>query len=93
MKLFLTFLMTMFIVSCAHHHEKPEHHHHAYEKQCAYSVSQGDLEVHGNNEYKLEHGGKTYYFSSLDAKKKFEKGLEKNINKADSNWERLNRRR
>ena len=86
MKLLTVFLMSFFLFSCAHHHQDPEHHHHAYEKQCAFSVSQGDLSVHGSDEYSLEHGGKTYYFSSQKAKDKFSKELKTNINKANSNW-------
>ena len=88
MKFLLALMFTLFLASCAHHHNKPKHHHHAYEKQCAYNVAHGKLNVKGKKEYKLEHSGKTYYFSNMESKKKFEKNLEENIKSASENWGR-----
>ncbi len=87
MKLILAIIFSIFLASCAHHHKAPEHHHHAYEKQCAYSVSHGNLKVKGRPEYKIEHGGKTYYFSSKEKKALFNKKIEENIKKANQNWQ------
>lgn len=92
MKYFIAVILTMFLASCAHHHKTPEHHHHAYDKQCAYSVSHGNLKVQGEAEYKAEHGGKTYFFSSSKKMEEFKKNIEKNIKSANKNWSsRINR--
>ena len=90
------------LTGCAHHHDKAAHHHHKkdectknckvhsqveqFDKTCALSLSEGDLHVHGKEEYKLEHGGKAYYFSSNENMKKFKNHLEENIKKANQNW-------
>lgn len=86
MKYIVTILLTVFLASCAHHHQTPEHHHHAYDKQCAYSVAHGDLKTEGNIEYQVEHGGKTYYFSSKEKMNQFKKNIESNIKSANKNW-------
>jgi YHS domain-containing protein len=86
MKLILAIFLTMFVVSCAHHHKSPKHHHHAYDKNCAYSVSHGDLKTEGSSEYKIEHGGKTYYFSTKENLNKFKKDIEASIKRANQNW-------
>ena len=57
-----------------------------FEKRCAYHVSQGNMEVKGKDEHKLEHAGHTYYFSSKDKMAIFKEDLEKNIQKANDNW-------
>ncbi|MBK24601.1 MAG: hypothetical protein CME70_11455 [Halobacteriovorax sp.] len=88
MKLVLLTILSLFIVSCAHHHKEPEHHHHQYMKQCAYSVSHGKMNVEGKEEYKTEHDGKTYFFSSKEKKKKFDTDIAKNITKANKYWSR-----
>jgi YHS domain-containing protein len=85
-KYLLAVIITIFLASCAHHHKTPEHHHHAFDKQCAYSVAHGNLKVEGNAKLKIEHGGKTYYFSSSKKMKEFKKNIEKNIKSANKNW-------
>lgn len=85
MKYLIAVLLTMFLASCAHHN-KTEHHHHKYEKLCAYSVAHGDLKTKGKVEYKFEHGGKTYYFSTSEKLNDFKNDLETNIKKANQNW-------
>ncbi len=92
MKYLIAVLLTMFLASCAHHN-KTEHHHHKYEKQCAYSVAHGDLKTKGKVEYKFEHGGKTYYFSTSEKLNDFKKDLETNIKRANQNWADRGRRR
>jgi len=91
MKYFVIVFIALFTFSCAHHHERTEHHHHAYEKSCAYSVMSGDYKQKGKDEYQLEHGGKTYFFSTKDRMDKFKAHLNENIAEADRNW--VNRRR
>ena len=86
MKFITALIFTLLLSSCAHHHKKPEHHHHAYEKQCAYSVLHGEMSVKGLSEYKVEHGQKTYYFSSKDKMVEFKKNLKTNVATADKNW-------
>lgn len=86
MKIIIGIIFTLFLASCAHHHKTPEHHHHAYEKHCAYSIAHGDLETMGNNEFKLAHGGKTYYFSSKEKLNEFKENIEKNIKNANKSW-------
>lgn len=87
MKFILSLFFLFLIVSCAHHHSSSKHHHHAYDKRCAYSVSKGEFEKHGSEEINLEHGGRTYYFSSEEKKKAFVQSLDENIFKANRNWE------
>ena len=86
MKLITLSIISLFIVSCAHHHKEPKHHHHPYLKQCAYSVSHGKLNVEGSDEFKTEHQGKTYYFSSKKKKMAFDDDIAKNITRADKYW-------
>lgn len=94
MKLILC-LSLMLVASCSHHHKSKEHHHHEKEaanegmfgKKCAQAVAQGNAHVEGKEEYQLQHGGKTYYFSSEEMKNKFAKDLENNVQKAEKNWQ------
>jgi len=86
MKYIIAIFLSVLLASCAHHHKTPEHHHHAYEKHCAYSVAHGDLATEGSFEYSVEHGGKTYYFSSKEKMKEFKKNIETNIKSANKNW-------
>lgn len=105
MKIILTFVLSaFFIVSCSHHHKDVEHHHHKcddqcklhkgkamFEKHCAQSVSEGDMHVLGAEEYKLEHSGEIYYFSSEEKLKKFKRHLKKHTKAAKRNWSAINR--
>jgi YHS domain-containing protein len=91
-------LSTFLLVSCAHsdmksakhscqktckmHGEKGE----AFNKHCAMAVSRGNMSVAGKNEYKLEHKGETYYFSSKAMMEEFNKDKELNISKAKEFW-------
>tara|TARA_Y100000034_G_C6844563_1_gene382447 strand:- start:97 stop:378 length:282 start_codon:yes stop_codon:yes gene_type:complete len=86
MKYIVAVIFSIFLASCAHHHKTPEHHHHAYDKHCAYSVAHGDLKTEGNSEYKIEHGGKTYFFSSKEKLEDFKKNIDSNVQKANKNW-------
>ncbi len=85
MKYLLAVIITIFLVSCAHHHKTPEHHH-AYDKQCAFSVAHGDVKVAGKDEFKYEHSGKIYYFSSEKKLNIFKKDIEENVKKANKSW-------
>jgi len=94
--------------SCAHHHQKPKHHHHKkcdercnvsdakheskFDKHCAQSVSEGDVHVLGQEDYKLSHGGEVYYFSSKEKMNMFKVSVEESIQKANSNWDGSARR-
>ena len=64
MKLLLLLMLVLNLVACSHHHNETEHHHHQFNKKCAYEVSQNHFDVEGKEEFKMEHGGETYYFSS-----------------------------
>jgi YHS domain-containing protein len=102
MKLLLLSFLSLFLLgSCAHHHKKDgAHHHHkctkscsmhsdkgeAFNKHCAMSVSMGDMHVAGKKEWKLEHAGETYYFSSKEKMENFNQHLEQNISKARDFW-------
>jgi YHS domain-containing protein len=57
-----------------------------YDGQCAMAVANGKLGVAGDQSHKLEYNGKTYYFSSEKAKKKFAKRLPANVEKAEHHW-------
>lgn len=79
-----------------HHHDKKdlcskcEEHNHKndmYKKNCAHSVLEGSTHVPGKEEYKLKHGGRTYYFSSKEKMDSFEANLEENVKKANERWE------
>ncbi len=99
MKLLLSATLLFILSSCAHHHKDKPHHHHectkacklhkegkAYNKRCAKSVSMGDTHVEGKEDYKINHGGVTYYFSTKKKMKDFKKDLKKNIESADKVW-------
>src|SRR4051794_36611956 len=59
---------------------KPE-----FEGHCAMGVCD-DKFVKADPKYKLERGGKVYYFSSEASKKKFEQNFDANAVKADQRW-------
>ncbi len=88
MKLLALLIMIVSFANCAHHHNKNEHHHHQFNKKCAYSVSQDHLDVEGKEEFKLEHGKETYYFSSEENMQKFKKDINTNIERSKRNWRR-----
>lgn len=106
--LFISILGVLFLSSCAHHHKDAGGHHHhkckmkscsmksmngeAFSKHCAMSVSMGDMHIEGKKDYKFEHGGETYYFSSKDKMFKFKKNIEKNLTRARDNWADFERR-
>ncbi len=80
-------IVLMFVIaSCAHHHNKVPHHHHKFEKNCAYEVGQNHFDVLGKEEFKLEHEGETYYFSSKEKRELLLKNLERNIEKSNHHW-------
>lgn len=92
MKIFLAVLM-LSAVACSHHHKSAKHHHHEkesahqFEKKCAQAVAEGKTHVEGRDDFRLDHGGKSYYFSSQEMKDKFQKDLDSNISRANQNWE------
>lgn len=57
-----------------------------YEKKCAYSVSKGDIDTEGKDQYSLEHKGHNYFFSNEQRMEEFKKNIDKNIERANSNW-------
>jgi len=106
--LFISILGVLFLSSCAHHHkEAGGHHHHKckmkscsmmskdgaiFKNHCAMSVSMGDMHVEGKKDFKIEHGGETYYFSSKEKMIHFKKNIEKNLTRARDNWADFDRR-
>lgn len=104
----VSLLSTIFLVSCASYEKHPtaSEHHHAcsmdncqmkhkcemYAKKCAYSVSRGDFDVKGKEEYRLTHRGHNYFFSSKEKMEKFKKDIDKNIDSANRNWSNFDRR-
>ena len=107
--LLVSVLGILFLSSCAHHHKDAGGHHHhkckmkscsmmskdgaVFSKHCAMSVSMGDIHVEGKKEYMLEHGGETYYFSTKEKMKTFEKNVEINIQRAKDHWNHIGERR
>jgi YHS domain-containing protein len=94
-KSFSAFCLILVIGSaCSHHHKDVEHHHHetknskAFDGKCPYSIMKGDFHVEGKEEYKLEHGGETYYFSSKEGLDAFKGNLANNMSKAKKQWTR-----
>lgn len=102
--LVLTLSLLFTLVSCSHHKNDPHHHHKcekscklhkdgkAYGKMCAMSVSMGDTHVKGKEDYKLEHDGQTYYFSSKAKMENFKKNIKANIKAANEIWLRASSR-
>lgn len=86
MKILLVLMVLVSLSSCAHHHNESTHHHHQYEKKCAYEVSQNHLNVEGMEEFKIDYEDKTYFFSSLEKKEKFQADIKSNIEKSEKNW-------
>ncbi len=99
----LLLTMTMGLISsCSHHHAKEAHHHHdcaencskdkkspedKFQHKCAESIAEGDIHIEGKEEFKIEHAGRVYYFSSKQKMDKFSKNLEKNVEIATKNWD------
>ena len=100
MKILLITFALLALASCAHHDESVEHHHHtceencsiehketdAFNKHCAHSVAEGNLDVMGSEEYMVSHKGMDYYFSSKKNMELFKKNVQKEIEKAKENW-------
>lgn len=92
----MRFLLAVFMLStyaCSHHHKEAKHHHHEkesaqmFDKKCAQAVAEGKTHVEGKDDFRLDHGGKTYFFSSPEMREKFQKDLDSNISRANQNWE------
>lgn len=86
MKLIILSLILFSFISCSHHHKKPEHHHHQFDKKCAYEVGQNHFDIEGAEEFKIVHGGETYYFSSAEKMQSFQSDLDQNIKRSKENW-------
>jgi YHS domain-containing protein len=54
--------------------------------KCAMAVADGFLDRLGHSEYKVEQDGKTYYFSSPEARDQFMSDFDKNKKAAQHNW-------
>lgn len=57
-----------------------------FDGDCAMALAEGKIHL-GDDRYVLQHDGKTYYFGSADAKQKFEKNLDDNLQRANQNWQ------
>lgn len=57
-----------------------------FDGECAMALAEGKIHF-GDDRYVMQHDGKTYYFGSADAKKKFEQNLDDNLQRANHNWE------
>ena len=83
-------LGAMALSGCASTHEDvAEHHHHEkaqFEGKCAYSVANGKFNVEGNPDYKLDHNGVTYFFSSAEARDKFSAHIGDHVQRANRSW-------
>ncbi|MBL7664289.1 MAG: YHS domain-containing protein [Bacteriovoracaceae bacterium] len=88
MKLVLFLILASSVFSCSHHHNKTLHHHHQFNKKCAYEVSQNHFDVEGKEEFKLEHNGEIYYFSSSENMKKFQSDIEAYVARSRKNWKK-----
>jgi YHS domain-containing protein len=66
--------------------------HEAFNKHCAMSVSEGDMNVAGMKEYTFEHGGETYYFSSKKKMQTFKEDIAQNLSKAGYFWAPTNKK-
>lgn len=102
-KVLLITMTAVLFTSCSHHHAKEAHHHDCTENcakekinqqdkflhKCAESIAEGDVHVDGKEEFKVEHAEYVYYFSSKEKMDKFNKKLEKNVEIASKNWEKL----
>ncbi len=102
MKLFIVSSLSLFLLSsCSHHHKQDGGHHHhkcmqscemhskkgeAFNKHCAMSMAMGDIHVAGSEDYKIVHGGETYYFSTKEKMIEFRKNINKNIQRANRFW-------
>lgn len=64
----------------------------AYDGACASCVSKGQCKIKGDAAITHEHKDVIYCFSSVKEKEIFLKNIEKNIKKADSNWEKFQKR-
>jgi hypothetical protein len=58
-----------------------------FDGACAMGLVNGKYHF-GDDRYVLQHDGKTYYFASAEAKKKFEANMDENIQKANDAWAR-----
>ena len=80
--------------ACAHKEESQapvvqmdvEKGNYAYGGRCAASMTKNQFDVQGDPKYTLEHKGKTYCFSSADARDSFKRDTVKNIETADRHW-------
>ena len=105
----LSILSLMLFSSCAHRFNqstKSNHHHtcgkncqmyshkgEIFNKHCALSVANGKLDVLGRDEYKIEHAGDIYNFSSKENMEEFQLHLNENIYRAKTQWSVATERR
>lgn len=106
MRSLLFILLSSFItISCAskkhqvseyedipHEHKNTVEQKVAYGGNCAMSVCKDHCNIKANKNISHEYKGTTYFFSSEDARSKFIKDIDKNIEKANAAWERNQRR-
>lgn len=107
-KMLITITSLFLLVTCTHHHKELAHHHHKscdkncklyhtdsemFDRYCAQSFFEGDLHIKGQEDFHLNHGGLTYYFSSKLKLETFEKNLEANATGARNIWEARSFRR
>ena len=55
---------------------------------CAHSVLEGKPHTVENDKFKIEHGGRTYYFASQEKMDKFKENFDENVKRADKRWEK-----
>lgn len=53
---------------------------------CANGVANGRYDVQGKKDYSVTRDGKTYYFSSAEARDRFMEDFQSNAQKAENNW-------
>ena len=86
MKKILLLIFAVSLAGCAtgktaHHHHKPQ-----FEGKCAYNVAHGKHDVDGSPEIAVEYKGKTYFFSSKDAKDHFLGEIKSSVKSANRKW-------
>ncbi|MBL7665627.1 MAG: hypothetical protein JNM93_10885 [Bacteriovoracaceae bacterium] len=88
MKLVFFLLLALSMFACSHHHNTTKHHHHQFNKKCAYEVSQNHFDTDGKEEFKIEHEGEAYYFSSAEKMQKFYSDIDAYTKRSMINWKR-----
>lgn len=89
MKLLILTVLSLFVLTTCAFNEKIKGK--AYNKHCAMSVSEDDINVEGDRDCKLKHNGKIFYFSSRKKMEEFEEELKNNVSDEEEIWSVMGR--